>query len=306
MHTSLRPLALTLLITSLATVSPAAPFPVTGVGNCPSGGSGITDPLAICTFAFGFNGPSFDTEVGFPTGSGGENQSATGSQASGSAVIDSDLGDADFLILADKTGTTSFGVADVTGEASWSDTVTIDSPGLTGQSGTFRATMFLTLIEGVETNLGSALSAFSDVVYRMEVVTNGTGWGYFGEIGIFESTMGVEIRDQGDPPGQFVTGDLGFIFGTPFDLDIESRIVIEASVNGGDGTAITSAVANVVWLGFDEVRLTSGGALVTDYTLTSGTGEDWSQPLPEPGSFGLAAGLVALAGLSRWRARKAA
>ncbi len=76
-------------------------------------------------------------------------------------------------------------------------------------------------------------------------------------------------------------------------------------MNGPGGTASTDVVASVVWLGFDEVRRASDGMPVTDYTLTSGTGTDWSQPLPEPGFSGLLAGIGGWAALAR-RSRRTA
>ncbi len=75
------------------------------------------------------------------------------------------------------------------------------------------------------------------------------------------------------------------------------------SVNGAGSTASASAVADVTWLGFNEVRLAS----------TTGTGTDWTQPpppgpfnpsVPSLGTFGLAAlgSLMAAMGVRRLRA----
>ena len=77
--------------------------------------------------------------------------------------------------------------------------------------------------------------------------------------------------------------------------------------------ASASAVANLTWLGFNEVRLASTTGLVTDYSLTSGTGTDWTRPpppepfqpsVPSVDTFGLAllGTLLAAMGVRRLRA----
>lgn len=258
----------------------AAPFTVTGTGACPDVANGAS--LTICTRAFGFNGPRFETEVAFPGGVGSETQSDGGSQANGNAVVASNLGFASVDLFTEKFGTTSFGSASVTGWASWTDTVTIDAPGLTGQSGTFQAAMLVSLLENQGRNLGTALSANTNVAYRVDIVTDGTGWAQQGNIGFFESQVGgFEDRTGGDPAGVFVTGDLGFAFGTPFTLNVESRLLASSDVNGGPGTALATASASFGWLGLVGVQDQSG-AEVTNFSLASGTGTNWAQSIPEP------------------------
>ncbi len=293
---------------TVASGAGAAPFPVSGGGFCPSAGSGISDSLAICTRAFGFNGPRWDVETGFPTGSGSEFQSDAGAQAAGSASIQSSLGTSSFTVHGEKLGLTSFGVADISARTHWDDSLVLSAPGLDGQSGTLQAAFEVRLNESFERNLGTALSAFTQVDFRVEVYTDGTGWAYQGSIGFFESQAGgLEDRTSGEAPGVFVTPDLGFVFGSAFDFDVESSVFLEASVNGGAGTAVANALVDVRWLGFGEVR-DSGGQLVSDYSLASTTGTDWSEAaLPEPGTttFG-GVGLVVVAAARTGRARRSA
>jgi len=296
------PFGLALLGLAAAGPAAAAPFFVSGPGAAPQ--CATADPLSLCTSAMGFGGPVFSSELGFPSGAGSDSQSDAGTQASGAAAVSSSLGTADFELSGHKSGTTSFGFADVSARAHWADSVTLDAPGLTGQAGTLRASFVLSqesLHDGV---LASALSMSSIAGYTATVLVDGAGWRFTGSTGFSETrTTGREDETAGDPPGVMVTGDLSFVFGTPFDLDVETVIAVDAGVNGPSGTALASTEAGMGWLGLTEVRRASDAALVTDYALSSASGVDWSlSQVPEPATaLLLGAGLAALARRQRGR-----
>lgn len=306
------PILLGLLLSAGVQPAHGAPFTVTGTGSCPEASSPIDEPLAFCTLGFGYYGPSFESEVGFPAGTGSESQASTGTQAEGSVSATSSLGSASAVIAAEKFGTTTFAAAVVEESISWSDTVVILSDGLDGQSGTFQVSLLLDLLShDLFVDLQDAASVNATINYRAEVVTNGTGWGYAGTRGYFWSqTGGLESADDGDAPGTFTTEDLSFVFGVPFELDVEVRLGANVGGNGPNGTAGAEANWEVTWLGIEEVRLASSGALVPEFALSSATETDWAKGMAEPvpalsqwSQLALVMGLLGTGlGVWRWRA----
>ncbi len=271
--------AAALLATSSAL---AAPIFVSGPGFCRTD-SGLSDPVVLCTRAFGFSGPGFDTAVGFPGGSGTESQSSTGALADGSTSIFGTYGFATIDSAAEKFGTSSFGAADVTGYSNFRDTVTISSPGLAGTAGVFQAAVRITLSEAllVEWNSGANGSAFADRNFQFQVTANGRGWRFGGSRSLRDSqALGLEETLSGESPGILVTGDLNFVFGTPFTLESEVALNIEASASGPDGTSDVSVQLGYQWYGISVG--TTGFAPVEQFTVTSASGTDYAGVVPEP------------------------
>jgi hypothetical protein len=89
-----------------------------------------------------------------------------------------------------------------------------------------------------------------------------------------------------------------FTFGTPFEV----KLLLQGSgqaYNRFSATAVADLENTAEWGGFGEVR-DAAGNLVTDYAFSSGSGVDFTQPIPEPGTGACLLMAVAVASNSRW------
>jgi hypothetical protein len=113
-----------------------------------------------------------------------------------------------------------------------------------------------------------------------------------------------EIGFIGDPPAALVTTPVPFTFGAPFHLDVslslfaqaaaaEEPVVSQASVDFG---------GSVRWGGILEVR-DGEGELVSGFSVSSASGTDYAQPVPEPDAGLLAPAALALVATLARRAR---
>jgi MYXO-CTERM domain-containing protein len=80
----------------------------------------------------------------------------------------------------------------------------------------------------------------------------------------------------------------------PSETGLPSRRGSSLTTDPGTALADFSGRSTVAWQGFDE--LTQGGTPIP-FTVTSESGTDWTQPVPEPGAW--LAGAVALLALAR-------
>ncbi|MCW5941628.1 MAG: PEP-CTERM sorting domain-containing protein [Fimbriimonadaceae bacterium] len=108
--------------------------------------------------------------------------------------------------------------------------------------------------------------------------------------GRVHSAFGV----TGDPNG-FLELPFAFTWGEPFQIRVSNMVSAMANI----GHAEADFESTVQWTGISDVR-DSGGNLVTP-DVTSGTGLNWLNPVPEPMS--LAALAIGAGGLLRRRRR---
>jgi hypothetical protein len=160
----------------------------------------------------------------------------------------------------------------------WWD-MTINS-GPAGTQGTYKPQIWV----------GGSESAGADCMagHSLEVFKNNINYGSW--VGGY---MGSSYT--GYPLNQMYTATIPITFGVPFSMYVATWA--QTTLN-----ATTDMWNSVYWMGFAEVRDASGN-LVTDYTVQSASGIDWSQPIPEPsGMLALLGGLGSLGVL--WRRRK--
>ena len=88
---------------------------------------------------------------------------------------------------------------------------------------------------------------------------------------------------SGDPLGVHVFSPVPFTFGTPFNLSLRAdATTFQRTVASGTSDATADFDATFEWLGFDAV-MDGGGQSVGNYTVSSFSGVDWAQPVPEVG-----------------------
>ncbi|TCO89945.1 putative secreted protein with PEP-CTERM sorting signal [Chthoniobacter flavus] len=168
----------------------------------------------------------------------------------------------------------------------WRDTLTINDPALTGMQGVARFTYHLSgsvnaTTAGLEdVNSNFSLTLPSGANYQGGYYSNNNGY------------QGYQVSDLGT-----VTDDVGFTFGTPFDI----------SVGFGAGVSILwdhQSSAGDVSLSLDAGGLTvlSGTNPVdpSSYTTSSISGTDYAVPTPEPSTWtALLGGFGMLLGFQR-------
>ncbi|HVN40722.1 MAG TPA: PEP-CTERM sorting domain-containing protein [Myxococcota bacterium] len=190
--------------------------------------------------------------------------------------------------------------------AEFSDQFTIMAPGLAGTTGTLTVAFGLASFVNVDGGVGSGCSGASQVGYGINASLTGGGHGQLIQSGTWTDypCFGTHTF-TGTPPGSFsFTGTV--FFGAPAGL----TVILSANSNeswldtfSGAATAEGDFAHTLTWGGFTQVR-DANGNLVTNYTLTSDSGTDWSKPVavPEPATISLVAtGLVALGARRRDR-----
>jgi hypothetical protein len=178
--------------------------------------------------------------------------------------------------------------------ASWSDDVTLDAAGLTGQPGTATVEYRIDGSMSFE-SAANARSNYSFFVRRgalFEHVSVGN-W----QIGIGPS--GADFMNQ------ILFATFPIVFGAErqwtFTISLQSNVL--GLVRGSSATVDMSDTA--LWLGISEVR-DAAGNLVPTYDLTSASSTDWSQSVlhavPEPSTLILfCMGAVGVCGALRKR-----
>ncbi|HUL02435.1 MAG TPA: hypothetical protein VLV16_04285 [Gemmatimonadales bacterium] len=186
--------------------------------------------------------------------------------------------------------------------ASFSDNLTIMAPGLAGMIGSVRVVFGLASFVSVDGGVGSGCSGSAQVSYGVVAsLSGGGGSGSSNQSGTWTDYPCFNTHTfSGTPPGIFsLTAPV--LFGSPAQLSVNLSALSNESwldFASGSATAEGDFAHTLTWGGFTEVRDAQGN-LVTNYSVTSDSGTDWSKPAPEPATAVLVAtGLIAL-GASR-------
>ena len=203
-------------------------------------------------------------------------------------------------------------------------TMTPTDPGLIGTTGTMISTVLVHVDVPVLNTIGtSTFTADIESQVSLQWILQGAGAGFTSTTYAFaagtwqdndqsDATCGYDIQDLGTGLSGIcsVTGvssvlvpvQIDFIWGTPFEsgLELQATALVGGSSYGGPDAAYASGTLDflntVNWQGIQSVR-DSQGNLVTGWTVSSGSGTDYSTAVvPAPGSLLLLA--TALGGLA--------
>jgi hypothetical protein len=296
---------------SQATISPPGGFAQAGAYSS-SPGSSIWPGADLLSF--------------FPSGADLHEQSFAGNSSatatasfSGSGVTNATSAQAGMGIIhlsASNDAPNNSSFARAASNAGWNETLNISDPTLNGQPGFMLVDI---LVNGTLQAAGFAGSAGFDVTgYKDHTqlnIYNGAG-AYFNKgnsDGISTdrqaavwgvATYGYEWNFASRTVNDAITLAVPITYGQSFTLGIYAYASAGMrSASGVPGNSSTSLDFShtLTWGGIPAVFY--NGTPVTDYTLTSGTGIDWTQPVPEPATLALLlAGVIPA--LARRRARR--
>ncbi|MBS1826274.1 MAG: hypothetical protein JST93_13210 [Acidobacteria bacterium] len=227
----------------------------------------------------------------------------------GTARARADYGDLGVYVSASSNG--GIGGTDVTGASALArqiESMIIQNSALNGQAG---VVTFTFTVSGSMLNVGSGLtharlayrqtpqSLPGDGMFIASVNQNST------PLLSFTPVVNNWVLSPGSLTGSasIQTAGLSMVFGSPFDLDVALMLYAIPRFGSGLGDMYGSAHLSGI-----AVR-TSGGQLVTDFTVNSGSGTLYTadgvqSTVPEPGTFLFAAGSLAAVLVGR-RTRRA-
>jgi hypothetical protein len=256
-----------------------------------------------------------------------ENSSrATSSSSGGAILLDHSLslpdgrsysgsGVADYGIAKAFATATGSGFGQVTGEttARWRDSVTLTTPGVTSGIATAAMTLDAKLL------FGNGGFSFNILDFRFFASDGAFGTAYFYQYNLNTAqtsalTSTLFINDNGitsvtspavpSPVTLLVEFAIPFTSGLAFDIETS----LTCSARGNLAISTCNAGSSSYWGGIRSVT-DSNGAALTDWTLTSRSGTDWTRSfvpgagaVPEPGSWAmLIAGFGLVGAVSRRR-----
>ena len=225
---------------------------------------------------------------------------------------------ASYGVLKTFSQTSSSEVQGLTGsaQAGWIDTIVLNHAGLAGTAGTLRLNFSYnyslsasTVPDGVaaegyfltQVDVDSASASYHANAHRQ--IDNHDG--------VSELSGYGTVRDAAGEHASSDTGfsmDVDFVWGTPIRImQTASTLCGVGFYAGAPGASCTAdASHSTYWGGITDV--TTGGMAISDFTLTSASGTDYStsfvpQPVPEPAQVWMLAG-GALVGAMALRRRK--
>jgi hypothetical protein len=275
--------------------------------------------LRVQGFSLATNDPDFEDLVDETAPVGPLSAGATsagnatngGGSASGEVSAEADYG----VLRARAIGTASGpfldpGNATAGGdiEASWTDRLTIQpgDPGLLLQQGTFVFEM--TFGGSLTADAGGASQSDTRADYFLTVEAGTCDAGCSFKLGGDQSDLGLLGGGQGfqgDPLADFESTPVPFVFGMPIDFSVELSAIAQAvaAEEAVTSSADADLTRTLTWNGISEVR-DAAQDLVTDFSVMSDSGVDWSRPVPEPArELGEGAALLGLAVLRGMGAR---
>jgi hypothetical protein len=167
--------------------------------------------------------------------------------------------------------------------SAWIDLILISDEDLNGQQGVFNGVVYVDMDYSSSGTPAATYANFFSVGVGSSV--DSSNYGFLGFDQNPQSYQSVPLNFS-----------VNFTFGTAFDLAVTmtSNININVLTNGPGGSITHDASNTVTWGGVVSVQNSSLQPLDPgEYALSSGSGTNYINPVPEPSTLGLFAGAVA-------------
>jgi hypothetical protein len=155
------------------------------------------------------------------------------------------------------------------------DMITINAPGLNGTAGFIDFS--LSLHGTLSASTGNSQVGSGNAGYSLDISFDNV-----------TTSFGGSQAPGGPPNGDLLPLDASilnqaFTFGVPFRLEVDLGAGAGSGCDGNCFQAVGEANLQdtLNWGGISEVRDVNGDS-VTSFTLSSDSGTDWTQPIPEP------------------------
>jgi hypothetical protein len=190
----------------------------------------------------------------------------------------------------------------VSADGTFSDMVTISAPGLAGLSGTFVPVI---KVSGRLSASGSGseppFASFSEASWVLDFVP---GFEQRSALCSGYDGAGPVCDFQGDKFGTYTLKPVAFTYGRSFVMTVKmSAGTFSRTVPNGSTDVENDLSFTTTWKGFGGV-FDDQGAPVSNFSVTSNTGTDWSQPVPEPSATACATAALVMLGVLRKRTRR--
>lgn len=301
---SLAALALTLAAPALAQV-PVTPANIVGTGmmaaSCASllgSGNGLSITEAIDSGLFASATSCSGSAIPGSVGAAPSTSVFTNGQATATSGATATMGTLHLGTQLDTPGGSASSFPLAVSQAGFGDTITVNLPGHTGDSGWLLVNLHVSGVLDASKNAGSA--AFVVSMTKNDVTLSASNPGYVLGTGNEVSTdrqWPTWVVASYPVPGplvdhqvvdETVTFSLPVVFGTSFEMVVLGLSVSGSRNSTGAASSLSDFASTVRWDGVKGV-LISGNA-VAGYSITSASGIDWAGPaaaVPEPGTAAL-------------------
>jgi hypothetical protein len=175
----------------------------------------------------------------------------------------------------------------------FADRIVIESPGAGGMAGQLVA---LVRVRGLLQAAGTGGVANLMLQPQVDDQNLVHGPGFLSGSGVSSTTQliywgATHDSDRGHTAlalDEEVRFSLPFVFGQPIEFGIWASVLTDTDYAGDSSDTLADLTPGIQWMGVDGAWI-EGTRFTTSLSIKSGSGVDWMQPVPEPGTAVLAA-----------------